>query len=46
VKVWNLLDFTVDGLMLRAVRSDNFRADFLLEEATEYVDMIKNITLK
>ncbi|MBQ8030394.1 MAG: TetR/AcrR family transcriptional regulator [Butyrivibrio sp.] len=45
-KVWNLLDFTVDGLVLKAVRSDNFRADFLLEEATEYVDMIRNMTLK
>ncbi|MBE5829459.1 MAG: TetR/AcrR family transcriptional regulator [Butyrivibrio sp.] len=45
-KVWKLLDFTVDGLVQKAVRSDNFRADFLLEEATEYVDMIRNMTLK
>ncbi len=45
-KVWNLMDFTTQGLMLKAIRSDNFRADFLLEEASEYVDMISNMTLK
>ena len=45
-KIWNLMDFSVDGLMRRAIKSDNFRADFLLEEASEYVDMIRNMTLR
>jgi AcrR family transcriptional regulator len=45
-KVWNLMDYTVDGLMRKAIKSENFRADFLLEEASEYVDMINNMTLR
>ena len=43
-KVGVILDFTVDGLIQKAVRSENFRADFFLEEATEYVDMMQNMT--
>ena len=43
-KVGVILDFTIDGLIQRAVISENFRADFFLEEATEYVDMMQNMT--
>ncbi len=43
-KVGVILDFTVDGLIQKAVRSENFRADFFLEEASEYVDMMQNMT--
>ena len=43
-KVGVILDYTVDGLIQKAVRSENFRADFFLEEATEYVDMMQNMT--
>jgi AcrR family transcriptional regulator len=43
-KVGVILDYTVDGLIQKAVLSENFRADFFLEEATEYVDMMQNMT--
>ncbi len=42
-KLWKVLDFTVDGLMESAVKGDNFRSDIFLEEATEYVDMIRDM---
>ena len=45
-KLWKVLDFTVDGLMESAVRRENFRQDMFLEEATEYVDMIRSMTYK
>ncbi len=43
-KVGVVLDYTVDGLMQKAVLSENFRADFFMEEAVEYIDMIQGIT--
>ena len=43
-KVGVILDYTVDGLIQKAVLSENFRADFFLEEATEYVDMMQTMT--
>lgn len=43
-KVGNILDYTFDGLMEKNIKSDPFRADFFLEEALEYVDMIKDVT--
>ena len=43
-KVGVIRDYTVDGLIQKAVLSENFRADFFLEEATEYVDMMQNMT--
>jgi len=43
-KVGVILDFTIDGLIQKSVLSENFRADFFLEEATEYVDMMQNMT--
>lgn len=46
VKVGDILDFTVDGLIERSVRAENFRADFFLEEAFEYVDMIRDAMIR
>ena len=43
-KVGVILDYTIDGLIQKSVLSENFRADFFLEEATEYVDMMQNMT--
>lgn len=43
-KVGVILDYTIDGLIQKSVLSENFRADFFLEEATEYVDMMHTMT--
>ena len=43
-KVGVILDYTIDGLIQKSVLSENFRSDFFLEEATEYVDMIQTMT--
>ena len=43
-KVGVILDYTIDGLIQKSVLSENFRADFFLEEATEYVDMMQKMT--
>jgi AcrR family transcriptional regulator len=43
-KVGSILDFTIDGLIQKSVATEGFRADFFLEEATEYVDMIETMT--
>ncbi|WP_026522928.1 TetR/AcrR family transcriptional regulator [Butyrivibrio sp. VCB2001] len=43
-KVGVILDYTIDGLIQKSVLSENFRADFFLEEATEYVDMMQTMT--
>lgn len=44
-KLHDILDFTVDGLMKKNLKSENFRADLFLEEAEEYIDMLKNVCL-
>ena len=43
-KVGVILDYTIDGLIQKSVLSENFRDDFFLEEATEYVDMMQTMT--
>ena len=43
-KVGVILDYTIDGLIQKSVLSENFRSDFFLDEATEYVDMIQTMT--
>ena len=43
-KVGVILDYTIDGLIQKSVLSENFRSDFFLEEATEYVDMMQTMT--
>ena len=42
---WDMLDYTVNGLMENSIKGENFRADLFLEEALEYVDMVKQMVL-
>ena len=44
-KVWDILDFTVDGILERNIKSDSFRADLFMEEALEYVEMIQKMVI-
>lgn len=44
-KVWNMLDYTVDGVMEKELKQDTFRSDLFLEEAIEYVDMVNKMVL-
>lgn len=44
-KVWNMLDYTVDGVMEKELKQDTFRSDLFLEEAIEYVDMVSKMVL-
>ncbi len=45
-KVGDILEYTVDGLIRKWVKSENFRADLFLEEALEYVEMIRSMTIR
>ncbi len=45
-KLWKVMDLTVDGLMESAVKGENFRSDIFLDEAKEYVDMIRMMAIK
>ena len=45
-KIGDVLDYTVDGLLEKNIKSDNFRADIFMQEALEYIDMIKRISVK
>ncbi len=44
-KIGDVLDYTVDGLMVKHIKSESFRADLFMEETEEYIDMIKNLSL-
>ena len=44
-KIGQILDFTIDGLILKEVSAEGFRSDLFLEEAIEYVDIIRNMTV-
>lgn len=44
-KVGEVLDFTINGLMEKSVKSGNFRADLFMQEAEEYINMIKAMSL-
>ena len=44
-KVGEILDYTIDGLIRKEVSSEGFRTDLFLEEAMDYVDLIKNVTV-
>ena len=46
VKVGDILVFTVDGLIERNVKAENFRSDLFLEEAVQYVDMIRDAMIR
>ncbi len=45
VKLGNILDYTIDGLLEKNIKSENFRAELFMDEAEEYIDMIKNMSL-
>lgn len=45
-KTWDVMDFTVQGLIDRNVKNDNFRADIFMQEALEYIDMIREMSIK
>ena len=44
-KIWDILDYTVEGLLEKNIRSGSFRADLFMEEASEYVDMVQKMVL-
>ncbi|RKM58243.1 TetR/AcrR family transcriptional regulator [Butyrivibrio sp. X503] len=44
-KVWDILDFTVDGILERNIKNDTFRADLFVEEALEYIEMIQQAVI-
>ena len=44
-KVWDILDFTVEGILERNIKNDTFRAELFLEEALEYIEMIQQAVI-
>ncbi|MBR4831670.1 MAG: TetR/AcrR family transcriptional regulator [Butyrivibrio sp.] len=44
-KIWDILDFTVEGILERNVKRDTFRADLFMEEAMEYIEMIQKMVI-
>ncbi|WP_051545372.1 TetR/AcrR family transcriptional regulator [Butyrivibrio sp. MC2021] len=45
-KVGVILDHTIDGILLKHVKGENFRSDLFLEEAEEYIEMIKRMSFE
>lgn len=45
VKLGQIIDYTVEGLLEKHIKSENFRADLFLEEAEEYIDMIQKMSI-
>ena len=45
VKLGTILDYTIDGLLTKNVKGDNFRPELFLEEAEEYIDMMEKMAL-
>ena len=43
-KIGEILDYTTDGLLEKSVKEGNFRADMFLEEAQEYINMIRDMS--
>ena len=43
-KIGEILDYTIEGILLKHIKSENFRSDLFLEEAEEYIDMIKQMS--
>ena len=43
-KIWNILDYTVEGLLIKHIGSENFRSELFLEEAKEFTNMIKDMS--
>ncbi|WP_029232007.1 TetR/AcrR family transcriptional regulator [Butyrivibrio sp. VCB2006] len=45
-KVGYILDYTVDGLLRENIKSEVFRADIFMQEALEYIDMIRSMSIQ
>ena len=43
-KIGEVLDYTVDGLLEKGLKSGNFRSDLFFSEAKEYIDMIQEMS--
>ena len=41
--VWDMLEYTIDGIMNSHLKGDSFRVDLFLAEALEYVDMVSKM---
>ena len=44
-KLGDILDYTVEGLLEKNIKSERFRADIFLGEAEEYIDMIQKMSM-
>jgi AcrR family transcriptional regulator len=44
-KLGDIMDYTVEGLLEKNIKSDNFRAELFFDEAEEYIDMIRKMAL-
>ena len=45
VKLGNIMDYTVDGLLEKNIKGENFRAELFYDEAEEYIDMIRKMAI-
>ena len=45
LKIGDILDYTVDGLLDKHVKGESFRADLFMAEADEYIEMIRNMSV-
>ncbi|MCR5669829.1 MAG: TetR/AcrR family transcriptional regulator [Butyrivibrio sp.] len=43
-KLWDLMDFAVDGVLERHMKGENFRSDLFYEEAIEYISIIRGFS--
>ena len=44
-KIGDVLEYTVDGLIVKNVTAEGFRSDLFLEEAMDYVDLIRKMAV-
>ncbi len=45
-KLRKIIDFTIEGLMTERFREQNFEVEKLMEEVTDYLEMLKQLTYK
>ena len=45
-KLGEILDYTIDGIMESRIKGENFRADLFMQEAQEYINMIKVMSIR
>lgn len=44
-KIGDVLEYTIDGLIVKNVTGEGFRSDLFLEEAMDYVDLIQKMAV-